>query len=84
MVPCFVENKLGNKFLFPDPNQGKLLCISWKKELMWETKFKHPVTCIVEVDNRFLVLLSNGEIYQLITLGKVIGKIGESRLADVG
>lgn len=83
VVPCFLENKLGNKFLFPDLNQGKLLCISWKKELMWERKFKHPVIWIVEVDNKFLVLLSNGEIYQLNTLGKLIGKIGESRMPDV-
>lgn len=84
VVQCFLENKLGNKFLFPDHNQRKLLCISWKKELMWERKFKHPVKWIVEVENKFLVLLSNGEIFQLNTLGKLIGKIGESELEDVG
>lgn len=82
VIQCFLENKLGNKFLFPDHNQRKLLCISWKKELMWERKFKHSVKWIVEVENKFLVLLSNGEIYQLNTLGKLIGKIGESGLAD--
>lgn len=51
---------------------------------MWERKFKHPVKWIVEVENKFLVLLSNGEIFQLNTLGKLIGKIGESELEDVG
>lgn len=51
---------------------------------MWERKFKYFVKWIVEVENKFLVFLSNGEIFQLNILGKLIGKIGEFELEYVG